>query len=144
MIERLIQAMSVAWHANPAASLDVLDEIWRVTGLFLPADYRAFMAWADGGEGRFADVYLSFWSASDILDLNRDYQIARYLGAQVLAIGSDGGPICFLLDYRLSETPMFCSVNFGDLDPADIRIIAPSFGAALARALAGGTDPDRL
>lgn len=48
-----------------------------------------------------------------------------------MAFGSDGGPICFLLDYRNPEHIRISSVNFGDLDIAEVKQIAISFDVFL-------------
>ena len=79
------------------------------------------------------------------MSLNEDYKINEYLGKKVLAIGSDGGLICLLLDYRgNNDEPCFSSVNFGGLDPDEIKVIAPKFTLALELAIAGKIVGDDL
>lgn len=121
-----------------------MDDIEHHTRLPLPADFREFMRWSDGGAAKFPRVYLSLWPASEVIGLNKDYQINRYLGDRVIAIGSDGGPICFLLDFRSSDSPAFASVNFGDLDPAEIKQLSATFTGALELAMSGQLDDDAL
>lgn len=143
-ISQCISRLSPGWHGQPGAATLALDDIERATQLALPFDFREFMKWSDGGEAKLPLIYLSFWPSSRIIDLNHDYQINHYLGNKVLAIGSDGGAICFILDYRTSSSPCFSSVNFGDLDPTEIKQIAPSFTDALDLALSGRLDDDSL
>ncbi|WP_279607090.1 SMI1/KNR4 family protein [Burkholderia gladioli] len=143
-IAQCIAQISTIWQGQPGASEPSLDDIERHTRLALPADFREFMRWSDGGAAKFPRVYLSLWSSSKVIDLNRDYQINRYLGDRVIAIGSDGGPICFLLDFRSSDNPVFASVNFGDLDPAEIKQVAPTFTGAVELAVSGQLDDDAL
>lgn len=143
-IAQCIAQISAIWQVQPGASESSLDDIERHTRLLLPADFREFMRWSDGGAAKFPRVYFSLWPSSKVIDLNRDYQINHYLGARVVAIGSDGGPICFLFDFRSSDSPVFASVNFGDLDPAEIQQLSPTFTGALELALSGQLDDDAL
>ncbi|KML70866.1 hypothetical protein G033_02325 [Pectobacterium peruviense] len=120
------------------------ETIESSTALIFPPDYREFMKWSDGGEGRLSHVYLSIWPSTQIVKLNQDYKINHYLGDRVLAIGSDGGSICFLLDYRFTDTPTFASVNIGDLDPRKMKSIASTFTSALNLAISGQIVGDEL
>ncbi|GFM67260.1 MULTISPECIES: SMI1/KNR4 family protein [Pseudomonas] len=143
-IFQCISSLAPSWHVRTGASESVLRGIESKVGLALPADYKEFMKWSDGGEGKIKSVYLSMWPSIQILELNDSYKINSYLGGEVLAIGSDGGPICFLLDYRFSKEPRFSCVNFGDLDPEEIKEIAPSFEAAIELAILGKIVGDDL
>lgn len=143
-IAQCIAQISAIWQSQPGASESSLDDIEHHTRLPLPADFREFMRWSDGGAAKFPRVYLSLWPASEVIGLNKDYQINRYLGDRVIAIGSDGGPICFLLDFRSSDSPAFASVNFGDLDPAEIKQLSATFTGALELAMSGQLDDDAL
>jgi hypothetical protein len=109
-----------------------LASIEAQTNLSLPNDFKEFVKWSNGGE------------AENIVTLNKDYQIQRHLGEEVIGIGSDGGPICFLFDYRNEEGLRFSSINFGDLDPDEIKIVAPSFSDALTMAITGTLIDDDL
>jgi hypothetical protein len=144
-IHQVIATLSPIWHGLPPASDADLDAIERHRRIALPADYRALMRWSNGGEAKLAKVYLSLWLADKIVALNDGYKIQSYLGDQLLAIGSDGGPICFMLDYRRGAgAPSFASVNFGDLDPAEIKTLAQSFTDAMEAAISGSIDDDNL
>lgn len=143
-IAQCISLISSAWHGHQGVSADVLKKIELETHLQLPSDYKEFMNWSNGGEATFPSIRLSFWPAEDLVALNNDYQIHQYLGDQVLAIGSDSGPICFLFDYRFGNDPQFSSVNFGDLDPGEIKPRAPSFTSAIESAITGKLIDDEL
>ncbi len=143
-ITSCLQHLSKLWNKHQQATTQALSEIETQTNLLLPSDFIAFMQWSNGGEAKLPRVYLSVWQAEKIIALNRDYQIQHYLGGKVLGIASDGGPICFLLDYRNGESPKFASVNFGDLDPNEIKNIAPSFTDALVMAINGSLVGDNL
>lgn len=57
----------------------------------LPDDYKEFMSWSNGGEGNIGSQYLSLWKIEDVIQLNNDYQVQKYLSGKSLAIGTDGG-----------------------------------------------------
>jgi len=143
-ITNCIKSITSTWFGHPGTTDQVLASIEAQTNLSLPGDFKEFMKWSNGGEAKFSNVYFSLWEAENIVSLNKDYQIQRYLGENVVGIGSDGGPICFLLDYRGDEELRFSSVNFGDLDPSEIKIIAPSFSDALTMAINGTLIDDNL
>ena len=110
----------------------------------LPSDYIRFLSWATKGEGALGKVYFSLWAIDDILRLNSAYKIQAYLGSEIIAIGTDGGSIAFLLDYRSKDIPSFSSVNLGDLDPQEIKGLANSFSEALRKMLDGDIDGNLL
>ncbi len=143
-ISNCIQMLNSSWHGNPSASEQELGAIETRMNIKLPADFRAFMAWSNGGVAKLPSLYLVIWEAEKIISLNLAYKIQDYLGEKVLAIGSDGGPICFLLDFREEFRVHFSSINFGDLDPTEIKKIAPSFSDALAIAIDGTLKDDEL
>ena len=137
-INECIMLLSSLWSCEKGVSKNVLESVEQITGFKLPQDYKNFMQWSNGGEGVLTNIRLSFWPAEDLVSLNEDYKINEYLGKKVLAIGSDGGPICLLLDYQgNNDEPCFSSVNFGGLDPDEIKVIAPKFTLALELAIAG-------
>lgn len=144
-INECIMLLSSLWHCERGVSKNVLENVEQITGFKLPQDYKKFMQWSNGGEGVLKNIRLSFWPAEDLVSLNEDYKINEYLGKKVLAIGSDGGPICLLLDYQgNNDEPCFSSVNFGGLDPDEIKVIAPKFTLALELAIAGKIVGDDL
>ena len=144
-INECIMLLSSLWHCEKGVSKNVLENVEQITGFKLPQDYKNFMQWSNGGEGVLKNIRLSFWPAEDLVSLNEDYKINEYLGKKVLAIGSDGGPICLLLDYQgNNDEPCFSSVNFGGLDPDEIKVIAPKFTLALELAIAGKIVGDDL
>ena len=144
-INQCIMLLSSLWHCERGVSKNVLENVEQITGFKLPQDYKNFMQWSNGGEGVLTNIRLSFWPAEDLVSLNEDYKINEYLGKKVLAIGSDGGPICLLLDYQgNNDEPCFSSVNFGGLDPDEIKVIAPKFTLALELAIAGKIVGDDL
>ena len=134
-MEELLQLISHTWYREAGATLEQIRKIEDVLGLTFPDDYRSFLVWSNGGEGRLGRMYLILWQVEDVPELNEDYQRAAYVPGLV-AIGSDGGGMCYALDYRGDpSTPAIVEVPFGDLDTGSIRIIAPSFKDVIGRAI---------
>lgn len=138
-----IEVMEPFWYKRPehVAALLAFEQTHSVA---LPNDFKQFLSWSNGGEGQFPNIYLSLWSIEHIAQLTKDYKIDHYLGPKVIPFGSDGGPICFLFDYRNGTSPGVVSVNFGDLDINELKSIANSFTEFLELAIAGTLVDDDL
>lgn len=143
-INTCIKNIANVWHIRPSATNEILNNIEKQMNLLLPSDFKHFMQWSNGGEAKLSKIYLSLWEAEKIILLNHEYKIQQYLGENILGIGSDGGPICFLLDYRDQLNPSFSSINFGDLDPKEIKKIASSFTIGMTMAITGALSDDDL
>jgi hypothetical protein len=102
----------------------------------LPSVYAALLKQSDGLEACVHDEggdCLAIWSVREVLDLNPAYKIARWCPT-LLAIGSDGGGDAIGLD-RQPAAPAdawpIVRIGFGNLDPAEFVVLAPSFQAWL-------------
>lgn len=135
-IAACIATVSPFWLKNDGAT-DSLAAFEKQRALPLPPDFKAFFRWSDSGRGKFSGIYLDLWKIEQFDLLGRDYQIDHYLGEAFVPFGSDGGPICFLLDYRTPAGPAIACVNFGDLDIDEVKVIAPSLTEFLAMAVRG-------
>ncbi|QDQ26010.1 SMI1/KNR4 family protein [Chitinimonas arctica] len=91
----------------------------------LPADYKQFLEWKNGGEGFIGDNYLILWSAEELGQFNLEYQVEKYAPGLVL-IGSNGGGEGFAFDTRQSPAPIV-QVPFIGMDLEDIRVLASGF-----------------
>lgn len=143
-MDELVKSLTGLWCKNPAATYDEIVAFEEGINFSLPIDFKEFLLWSNGGEGKFRNIYISLWSLNDISTLNHDYGIETYLGDRFIAIGSDGGPICFLLDLRDVSSVKIVSVNFGDLDPEEINLISTSFQGFLELAISGELKDDDL
>ena len=130
-VEKIIEQIKPFWTKYDSLSeKDMMLLESNFTHRF-PEDMKEFFLWSNGGAGKFHNIYISLWPLDEIKELNDGYLINHYLGEQFMAFGSDGGPICFLLDYRNPEHIRISSVNFGDLDIAEVKQIAISFDVFL-------------
>ena len=105
-----------AFNAEPPANEAALAEFERASGFKLPADYAAFVRFADGGEGIIGrkGAYAIFWRIEDILQLNDAYEVAEY-APSLLLFGSNGGGEAFAFD-RASTQGRVVQVPFVGLD----------------------------
>ena len=45
----------------------------------MPYQYKRFLLWSNGGEGKLGDNYIYIWAIEDIVAYNNDYGIHKYL-----------------------------------------------------------------
>ena len=97
----------------------------------LPADYREFLGFADGGEGFIGPhSYAMLWKVEELIPFNKEYQVEEYAPG-LLLFGSSGGGEAFAFDVREpSETPVV-SVPFIGMDLNDIVQLAETFDGFL-------------
>ncbi len=134
-VDELIAVIENDWSKKPGASMDDIMRTEDVLGVRFPADYQSFLRWSNGGEGDIGGRHFALWDVDSIPRLNRDYALDRYLPG-VVGIGTDGGGICYALDYSAGpDAPKFVHIPLGDLDPAAV-VLGHSFQDGLERALA--------
>lgn len=138
-MNKAIDCVSGIWHRRPPAHDAAIAQAEQALALAFPPDYRAFLSWSNGGEGRVGTAYFCFWSVETILARNVSAGIGKFLSSRFVGIGSNGGGECYALDYTAgAASPVFSVVPFGDLDPASAFAIAPTLSEALEKARCGG------
>lgn len=109
-----------------------LADLQAMLGYTLPNAYLSFLAEANGAELGIHDSggdCLALWQVNEIVTLNGDYQIQRWL-PNVLAFGSDGGDDAIVFNKAASPEPdswAVVRVGFGALDADDMTLQAGSF-----------------
>lgn len=89
----------------------------------LPKDYKEFLNMYNGGNGSIGEnAYLQLWTFEDIVELNKDYEVAEFLSGIVL-IGSDGGDIA----YGINEKGKYIEVPFIGMQDNEVQEIAINF-----------------
>ncbi|WP_224027687.1 SMI1/KNR4 family protein [Paraburkholderia caribensis] len=96
----------------------------------LPCDYKEFLLWSDGGEGHIYDLYLSMWTASQIIELNDFDSVGSRLGTGFVGIRTDSGDYCFALDLRNGLG--FVVVPLCTLSDDEVKSLAATFLDGLA------------
>jgi hypothetical protein len=124
-----VYAFAETFNRRVAASAEAIARAARSLGLQLPHDYECFLRFANGGEGFIGDHYAILWSAEELAQLNRDYEVQRYAPG-LLIFGTNGGGEAFAFDTRrfpwaVVQVPFIVM----ELDAAEP--LAPSFEAFL-------------
>lgn len=98
------------------------NEYNGITSIF-PADYKEFLNMYNGGKGSVGEnSYLQLWALEDIVELNKDYEVAEIL-SDIVLIGSDGGDTA----YGINQKGKYVEVPFIGMDDEEIKEVAVSF-----------------
>lgn len=101
-------------------------ELEQGLGVGLPADYRAFLRYANGFEGFIGPTaYVLLWRAEELVRLNDAYQVTIYAPG-LLLFGSDGSGSAFGFDMRDRSAPVV-DVPFVGMDWSLARRVGDSF-----------------
>jgi hypothetical protein len=111
------------WYTNEFINKNFLGKIMRLYNF--PNEYLQFMEWSNGGEGHIGENYLYLWKIENVEQLNKDYNIQKYLGINCFGFGTDGGDKCYCFDNKNGENIIKCGL--GDLDYNEIKVIANTF-----------------
>lgn len=90
---------------RPGATEDVIEKAETQLAWTFPLDYRMFLGEMNGGEGFVGENYLILWSADELEQFNREYEVHEYAPGLVL-FGSDGGGEGFAFDTRSVPAPV--------------------------------------
>ena len=126
-----MEVIESKWYKKDGANTAFIEDVEKQLNTTLPKQYKSFLLWSNGGEGKLGDNYIYIWAIEDIIAYNHDYGIQKYLQKEYLAFGMDGdiGYIFYLPDNSIYR------VDLGDLDMASIKYIAPSFDDFLGKAV---------
>lgn len=113
-MENIIKKIANEWNADPGADLTNISIIEKALNTTFSKDYITFLQWSNGGEGNIGDNYISLWKCEDLITLNNEYQIQKYLSNKFLGIGTDS--LC---------TQQFCPSCYFSL-PAMAQTTTPS------------------
>jgi len=128
-IEKTVNILKSNWHSYKQS--DNSNHLNTHFKQIFPSDYLFFLKELGEGSYQFKDFIFSSWSAESVVEYNKEYKINHYLGEELVAIATDGGGICFLLDFRKKDEVKFCSVGLGDLDIDEVVVLADSFAEGL-------------
>ena len=98
----------------------------------LPSDYFEFLLRSDGGEGflGISPGYFVIWSAHEVVQFTREYELHIYLPGYV-CVGSSGGGELFVLPISGSPVGLFMVPAIG-MAPDVVAIVAPTFSQFVA------------
>lgn len=124
----LLTNWPVDWDGDLSASPQEIIAAEQGFSIQLPSEYRDMLIRWKGGEGTFGKIYMVFWPINELMQLNNYFQIQRYLGPHIVAIGTNGGGIGICLDFRDFENrPRLVAVPLGDLDINELLELGQSF-----------------
>jgi hypothetical protein len=118
-----------AFQANGPASPEALSSLRAGVTRRLPEAYIAFLARSNGGEGFIGERYVRLWRAEELLEANREYNVAEFF-PNLFLIGSDGGGEAYAFNVSGDDQTLF-EVPFIGL-PSDARAVADSFDAFIS------------
>jgi len=128
-IHAIINKIKYNWHMYmPEKNTETLNKSFHQE---FPYDYLLFIKELGEGSYQFENLLFSSWCSESVIENNKAYEINKYLGKDLVGIATDGGGICFLLDFRNKGEPKFSAIGLGDLDIEEIIVLASSFTKAL-------------
>jgi hypothetical protein len=91
-ISDLVADPSAKWGREPPADPEAIRSLIAGAGVDLPEDYLSLLRLSNGGEGELGvePGWFRLWPAGEVIDLNRDYEVAE-LAPGFFAFGSSGG-----------------------------------------------------
>ena len=128
-MQRLQPNENAVWYPEPPSSLDEVNALQAGANFTLPADYLNFLRVSNGGEGgeEAGSKWLNLWHTQEVIALNKDYQVQKYLPA-MWGFGSDGGGTLFAFD----ADNKICSVPFGDFGTESVLVVASDFASFIS------------
>jgi cell wall assembly regulator SMI1 len=119
------------FEGNEPPSVEAVRSVEDRLGCALPSQYKAYMLAHDGGEGFVGEHYLIPWRIGQLVEFNKDYEVAKYAPG-LLLFGSNGGGEAFAFDTRTTEKMTIRMVPFIGMSLQDAKVIADSFENFLA------------
>ncbi|HID8535675.1 TPA: SMI1/KNR4 family protein [Stenotrophomonas maltophilia] len=140
-----IRCIQSPWLPETGAHEDDLRSLqahWSEAAI--PEDFMQLLRWSNGGRYVFPHAYVDLWSIASIIQLNRSYQIRRYLGDYLMGIGTDGGSTLIALDLCPLSRGQVVSFDLGDLDISRGKPIAESIAELFRKFDSGLLTSDKL
>lgn len=103
-ILRVLEDKTADWSRKAPATEEAIKALLTNTGLDFPEEYLNLLRYSNGGEGELAaqPLWFSIFPIEEVLEVNRDYEIERYLPGY-FAFGSNMGGEMLLFDTRESK-----------------------------------------
>jgi hypothetical protein len=122
-----VMQLSEKFYRNNGCERNVIEKSEIELAKVFPKEYVDFLFWSNGGVGELGENYVSFWRCEDIVQLNKDYGIQKYLTENFVAFGTDGGGECYAFDYGNSKNPKIVQCALGALDIDELIYVADTF-----------------
>ncbi|QIU94519.1 SMI1/KNR4 family protein [Bacteroides faecium] len=80
-----MEVIESKWYKKDGANTAFIEDVEKQLNTTLPKQYKSFLLWSNGGEGKLGDNYIYIWAIEDIIAYNHDYGIQKYLQKEYLA-----------------------------------------------------------
>jgi hypothetical protein len=116
------------WTAASPAPQAVVEDLQRSAPKPLPAEYLAFLATSNGGEGELGAEpgWFRMWRAEEVIRLNADYEVPLNVPG-LIGFGSSGGGEMLAFDTRHGEPYPVVAVPFIPMAADEAIVVAKSF-----------------
>ncbi|MBK9208525.1 MAG: SMI1/KNR4 family protein [Anaerolineales bacterium] len=116
------------WNKEESAKLEAVQKLVDDAGKELPKDYLDLLLYCNGGEGELGikPGWFRLWSAEDVIQLNKDYEIEKYI-PEFFGFGSSGGGELIAFDMQKDKSWKIVMIPFVSMSPDEARIIANNF-----------------
>ena len=96
-MKQLLEKLANSFDTVSPATASAIETVEKFFNLKLPVDYKEFLQFSNGLEGETADSYLVLWTAEELIELNRAYNVKEFV-SNIIIIGSDGAENAFAFD----------------------------------------------
>ncbi len=116
------------WHKEKPAGHKQVQELIASAETDIPQEYIAFLQYSNGGEGTLGiePGWVQFWAAEVVLELNKGYQIDKYLPG-FLGFASNGGGELFAFEINQDKPWKIVVIPCIPMEANEAIIIANDF-----------------
>ena len=116
------------WDRYPPADAAAIEKLIATAGIELPEEYVACLRYSNGGEGELGITpgWFQLWSAEEVVDLNKEYEVEQNAPG-LFAFGSSGGGEWFAFDTRGQKPWKVVMLPFIPMDIKEAIVIADDF-----------------
>ena len=116
------------WSSKPGATQEAIDALCRAAPIELPSEYLEQLRLSNGGEGDLAveQGWIVFWSAEDVLENNKGYEVEQCVPG-LFGLGSNGGGELVAFDTRQGQPYPIVMVPFIPMELNEAVVIAKDF-----------------
>jgi len=128
-ISEIVKANLSKWHPAAPASKAAIANLINKVRFELPSDYLDFLRFSNGGCGDIPVQPWCFdglWTAEELLEFNRDYEVAEFCPG-FFGIGSSGGGEMFAFDMRNKQPWPVVALPFIGMEAKAVLPVARNF-----------------
>lgn len=62
-----MEVIESKWYKKDGANTAFIEDVEKQLNTTLPKQYKSFLLWSNGGEGKLGDNYIYIWAIEDII-----------------------------------------------------------------------------